>query len=87
MNSTTLDSKNLKLEILPEGQELVKDILQLSSKDEEGNVDPSNNDLAIIVGDALMYYKILLEHKLKGGQVILKMEDQEVKLPVISSVN
>lgn len=83
MKAATLEAKSLKMEIMPEGQELVKDIMNLTSlKGKEAN----NDDLAIIASDALMYYKILLEHKAKGGDVVLKLEDQEVKLPVIASI-
>lgn len=83
MKGATLETKNLKLEIMPEGQELIKDVIHLTSNKSE----LSGNDLAVIVGDALMYYKILLEHKSKGGEVLLKLNDQETKLPVIATVD
>ncbi|MEW5819617.1 MAG: hypothetical protein AB1782_05450 [Cyanobacteriota bacterium] len=87
MNSATLDSKSLKMEILPEGQELVREIMQLATKEDTINEEINSTDLAVVVSDALMYYKILLEHKTKGGDIILKLDNQEVKLPVIASIN
>lgn len=82
MKGATLETKNLKLEIMPEGQELIMDVINLTSD----KSDLSGNELAVIVGDALMYYKILLEHKSKGGEVFLKLDGQETKLPVIATV-
>lgn len=86
MHGTTLESKILRLEILPEGQELVKEVIDLASSQFGNEKELSNSDLAVVVGDALMYYKILLEHKSKGGDVILKLDNQETKLPVIASL-
>lgn len=82
MKGVTLDS-NLKLVIHPEGQEIIREITALTSNKQE----ITDTDLAVIVGDALMYYKILLENKAKGGETLLKRDNEEVKLPVISSFN
>lgn len=87
MKGATLDSKNLKLEIMPEGQELIKDVINLTTNTLDETRELSGNDLAVVVGDALMYYKILLEHKSKGGEVILKLNNQQVNLPVIATID
>jgi hypothetical protein len=87
MQGATLEAKNLKLEILPEGQELIREVITLACGKTPEDTDFTGNDLATVVGDALMYYKILLEHKNKGGDVILKYDEQQVKLPVVASVN
>lgn len=87
MKGATLEGKNLKLEILPEGQELIKEVIELASRKLDEERELSSTDLAIVVGDALMYYKILLEHKAKGGEVVLKLDKQEFKLPVIASID
>lgn len=83
MKAATLEARSLKMEIMPEGQQLVQEIMNLTA---QSGKDIDNSDLAIIVSDALMYYKILLDHKAKGGDVVLKLDDQEVKLPVIASI-
>ena len=87
MNATTLKPKSLKLEILPEGQELVKEVIALASNNTINTDDVTSSDLATTIGDALMYYKILLEHKSKGGQIILKDDNKEVILPVVATDN
>ena len=77
----------LKLEILPEGQELVKEVITLASKNTISTEEVTSADLATAIGDALMYYKILLDHKDKGGQIILKHDDNEIILPVVATDN
>ena len=87
MKGATLESRSLKLEIMPEGQELVREVIELASRRSVDETNITGEDLKTVIGDALMYYKILLEHKSKGGEVVLKLEDQHVNLPVVSSIH